>query len=74
MHLKSLIGFKYPNLLIRPIRCTGFYHAKQQKSMAELWWVGVVAVAMEVVRVRVVARVRARAVARAKAKARAVDE
>ncbi len=32
VHLKSPIGFKYPYLLIRPIRCTGFYHAKQQQS------------------------------------------
>jgi hypothetical protein len=72
VHLKSPIGFKYPNLLIRSIRCTGFYNAKQQQSMAALWWVGVVAVAVMVVRVRAVARVRARAVARARAEARAV--
>ncbi len=39
--LKSPIGFKYPNLLIKPIRITGFHHAKQQQSMAALWWVGV---------------------------------
>ncbi len=42
VHLKNPIGFKYPNLLIRPIRCMGFYHAKQQQP--DIWeliiWLG----------------------------------
>ncbi len=42
VHLKSPIGFKYPYLLIRPIRITGFYHAKQQQSniWELLFWLG----------------------------------
>ncbi len=42
VHLKSPIGFKYPYLLIRPIRGMGFYHAKQQQSniWELLFWLG----------------------------------
>ncbi len=34
MILKSPIGFKYPNLLIKPIRITGFYHTGGSGSAA----------------------------------------
>jgi hypothetical protein len=29
VHLKSPISFNHPTLLIKPIRCTGFHHAKK---------------------------------------------
>ncbi len=45
VHLKSPIGFKCPYLLIRLIRCMGFYNAKQQQSniWELLFWLGQIA-------------------------------
>jgi hypothetical protein len=52
-----------------PLHCS---HAVAAATVAALWWVGVVLVAVAVARVRVVARVSARTAARARAEARVV--